>query len=261
MYGVCNISIIPMRAAPSEKAEMVSQLLFGEAYQIIEEKENWICIKTTDCHYSGWINAKMHNPLHEKDVDSYLKAEKYVVKDFLLLIKDFESGISFPIFIGSSFPYPENGMLILGRSVFVIDIPENSSSSKEDQAISLLRFASSYLNAPYLWGGRSPAGIDCSGLVQLAYKSIGHSLPRDASQQVGLGTTVDFINEMKVGDVAFFHNEEDHIVHTGIICGPNKILHASGKVRIDILDQTGIFNKEVNKYTHFLRVIKRFLFE
>jgi len=248
-----------MRGAPSEKAEMVSQLLFGEAYQIIETKENWIFIKTEDCHYSGWINAKMHNPLHEKDVDSYLKAQKYVVKDFLLLIKDFESGISFPIFIGSSFPYPQNGMLILGRSVFEINIPENEAFSKENQAVSLLRFASSYLNAPYLWGGRSPTGIDCSGLVQLAYKSIGHILPRDASQQVELGRNVDFINEMMLGDVAFFHNEENQIVHTGIICAPNKILHASGKVRIDIIDQTGIFNKEVNKYTHFLRIIKRFI--
>ena len=113
MHGVANLSVIPMRAEPSERAEMVSQLLFGDAYSVVDENDNWLKISTFNCKYEGWINRKNHNPLHEKDVEDYLNAPKYVVRDYLLFIKTFESNIAFPIFIGSSF-----------LSIFII-VPRN----------------------------------------------------------------------------------------------------------------------------------------
>ncbi|NTW32657.1 MAG: C40 family peptidase, partial [Bacteroidetes bacterium] len=116
-----------------------------------------------------------------------------------------------------------------------------------------------YLDAPYLWGGRSPFGIDCSGFVQMVYKLIGIRLPRDASQQASQGTTINFLSEAVPGDIAFFDNEDGIIVHTGIIINNGQIIHASGRVRIDNLDHEGIFQVKTKKYTHKLRLIKRII--
>ena len=262
-FGVAHLAQIAMRSEPRHSAEMCSQLLFGDPYQVIEETEKWLKIKTFDCNYEGWIDAQLFNSIHPEDIEGYLSVEQYFVTDYLLFIREFESNVTFPIYMGSSFPYPNEGMLILGNAVFMIDLPEPQNMpehpSLSPNQIKLLRFASGFLRSPYLWGGRTPLGIDCSGLVQLAYKAIGQTLPRDASQQVLQGENVDFFEQAQIGDVAFFDNEEGKIVHTGIICGQGKILHSSGFVRIDKLDQTGIYNTETEKYTHKLRIIKHFM--
>jgi hypothetical protein len=260
-YGITHLSQISMRAEPSHKAQLVSQLLFGDAYQIEEVVGDWLKIKTLDCGYEGYIEKKLWNEMHEDDAAEYASLKKYIVTDYLIFIKEFETNITFPVFMGSSFPYPQDNMLILGNAIFIVELPEarvfpkHPNLSEEQSA--LLQFASGYLRAPYLWGGRTPAGIDCSALVQLAFKSINIALPRDASQQVNAGTQVDFTTEWQIGDIAFFDNEEGNITHIGIICGKDKILHASGFVRIDILDSTGIYNKQLEQYTHKLRVVRR----
>ena len=262
-FGVTHLAQIAMRSEPEHSAPLCSQLIFGDPYQVIEEQGKWIKIKTLDCDYEGWIDAQLFNSLHPDDVATYLSADKYQVTDYLMFIKEFESNVTFPVFMGSTFPFANDGMLILGNTIFVMDLPEPrvlpSHPTLSENQVTLIQFASGYLRAPYLWGGRTPLGIDCSGLVQLAFKMIQISLPRDASQQVLLGNNVDFFEEHQIGDVAFFDNEEGKIIHTGIVCGKNKILHASGFVRIDTFDQTGIFNTDIEKYTHKLRIIKRFI--
>ena len=116
-----------------------------------------------------------------------------------------------------------------------------------------------YLNAPYLWGGKTPFGIDCSGFTQMVYKLNGYKIHRDASQQALEGEPLSFIEESEVGDLAFFDNDEGNIIHVGIIMENNYIIHASGKVRIDRLDHLGIYNPELKKHTHKLRVIKKII--
>ena len=116
-----------------------------------------------------------------------------------------------------------------------------------------------FLNAPYLWGGKTPFGVDCSGFTQMVYKLNGYKLMRDASQQSKQGEALSFIEESEPGDLAFFDNEEGNIIHVGIIMDDNYIIHASGKVRIDRLDHLGIYNAEINKHTHKLRVIKKII--
>lgn len=252
-YGVAHLSVIPIRAQASECAEMVSQLLFGDAYAVIEESGRWLQIQTCDCDYVGWIDKKLFNPIDESEVKNYLSAQKFIVREQFFFIKSGDGKICFPIFMGSSFPYPQNGRIRLGNREFMVDA-EHAQTEAD-----FMGFAQKFLNAPYLWGGRSLAGIDCSGFSQLVFKNIGVQLPRDASQQAQLGVTVDFVAESKLGDLAFFQNEEGNIIHVGIICGDGQIIHASGCVRIDKLDETGIFNVDTQKYTHNLRIIKRVL--
>lgn len=262
-YGIAHLSQIAMRSEAAHSSEMVSQLLFGEAYEVVEYKSNWIKIKTADCNYEGWIDRKLWNPISEESMCDYCNIQKYFVKDLLLFLKERSTGFTFPIFAGATFPIPTEGAFALGNREYLVEIPEEEPMetlpSLTGQQSAAIRFASRFLNSPYLWGGRTPAGIDCSGFVQLIFKSIGITLPRDASQQVEFGEVVDFASETLPCDVAFFSNDEGNIVHVGMILQTGQIIHASGNVRIDAIDGTGIFNKELGTYTHNLRIIKRLL--
>lgn len=280
-YGVCVLSVVPLRAEAAERSEMVSQLLFGDTYEVVESNGNWLKIKTSDCGYEGFLNLKYHHALNDEQYCGLQSAPCCVVRDLLLLVHDDSSQQLFPVFLGSSFPHPDDqGHFKLGDASFILptnsnDLTQNSEfrihnpksatssdpqrSTGEDRQSLMLEFALRLLRAPYLWGGRTPAGIDCSGYSQLIYKSIGVRIPRDASQQVELGCALDFASEGQIGDLAFFQNEEGRIVHVGMVCAPGKIIHASGQVRIDKLDDTGIFNADKGQYTHQLRIIKRLL--
>lgn len=291
-YGVCILSVVPLRGEASERSEMVSQLLFGDLYEVIEITGEWLKIKTSDCGYEGFLNLKYHHELNEEQYRELQHQPQFLVSDFMTLLCEEKNQTLFPVFIGTTFPQPNvEGCFMLGDVTFVLpsmslNSVENSESkiqnSKPDLSplttepfqlstvncqlsidpcslTTMQSFALRFLRAPYLWGGRTPAGIDCSGFTQLIYKSIGILIPRDASQQVELGQPLDFASEGQIGDLAFFQNEEGRIVHVGMVCAPGKIIHASGQVRIDKLDDTGIFNADKGQYTHQLRVIKRLL--
>lgn len=261
--GICIWSSVALRAEASHSSEMVSQLLFGETYSVLETASDWLKVSTTDCGYEGWIPVKQHHAITESDFSAYQAKPRYLVRDTFLYVRDTATLIAFPVFIGSRFPMPTDGVFHLGSKSFKVTIPEPAKLLRHEglseQQDALLDFAFHYLYAPYLWGGRTPAGIDCSGFTQNVFNSIGIQLPRDASQQVELGSPVDFIDEARIGDLAFFENEEGAIIHVGIVCGHHQIIHASGHVQINTLDSTGIFRQDYGKYTHNLRVIKHIL--
>lgn len=262
--GICLWSSVALRADASHSSEMVSQLLFGETYSVLETATEWTKICTLDCQYEGWISSKQHTPLSDEEFEAYAVNDKIVVHDLITRIYNTTDYAAFPIFIGSQFPTPDaNGNFVLAGLEYAVEnrdilVPLNTTNPADKQD-ALLHCAFQLLNSPYLWGGRTPAGIDCSGFVQVLFKNIGIAIPRDASQQVELGENVDFVDEARVGDLAFFENEEGRVVHVGMVCGERQIIHASGHVQVNVLDDTGIFNQYTKKYTHKLRIIKRIL--
>lgn len=247
-YGICNLSIVPIRAEASDMSEMVTQVLYGEHFKVLEVRKKWSRIRLAFDAYEGWIDNKQFINITDED---YLNFEKKNIKLSTDLV-DFVTGLDkqlFSICLGSNISASE----YLKHKFEGRWVSETISKSK------LVETALLYLNSPYLWGGKTPFGIDCSGFTQMVYKLNGYSLLRDASQQATQGEALSFIEESEPGDLAFFDNEEGRITHVGIIMDDNYIIHAHGKVRIDRLDHSGIFNYEVRNHTHKLRVIKRII--
>jgi len=258
-YGICHLSVVPCRLEPSDSSEMVTQLLFGEIIKIYEEKRaGWRKIKTAFDDYDCWIDEKQFVEINETEFERLNTSPIIVCSEMANIIEDKENESIIPILLGSSLPSFKENVIRFNKFTFQFD-GQTSDTSKEINKSNLAENAMMYLNAPYLWGGRSPFGIDCSGFSQIIYKLNGIKLPRDASQQAQIGETLSFIEESESGDLAFFDNEEGKIIHVGIMLENNNIIHASGKVRIDKIDHQGIFNSETNTYSHRLRLIKKII--
>lgn len=234
--GICNVSIAPLRADSSDKSEIVSQLLYGESADIIEVKDNWTKILTHYDNYEAWMDTKQISAVS----DEFLTSRK------TNLVKEpFQSTMT------------ESGKVLLSMGSEV-NFETTAPTRGHDLSESIVNCAKEFLNVPYLWGGKSFFGIDCSGFTQIVYKIYGIKIPRDTYQQAELGEALTFIEEAKPGDLAFFENSEGRIIHVGFILADQKIIHAHGKVRIDSLDSTGIFNKDQNRHTHKLRFIRSY---
>jgi len=255
-FGICLLSVIPCRKEPSSTSEMVTQLLFGETYIVEERQEDWIKIITCFDNYPCWISFKQHSKLDDSE---YKKLQvTNLSSELVQIINQTNKNLVFPITIGASLPHFINNSFSVGGHSFYYD-GHTSNVSQKKTIKEIKETAYLFLNAPYLWGGRSPFGIDCSGFTQLVFKLNGYQLPRDASQQVHLGKALSFVEEAQPGDLAFFDNEAGNIVHVGIVLENQEIIHASGSVRIDKFDHYGIFHADYKKYSHVLRVIKKII--
>jgi cell wall-associated NlpC family hydrolase len=255
-YAICNLSIVPVRAKPADDSEMTTQLLFGELMEIQGVHKGWTKIKMTFDDYEGWVDMKQICNLSEETFRKFNDFPPHLTLDVVSILKNITEDYMFPVLLGSSLPYIVNNTFYIEELKYQYE-SEVTDSNKKGNVEDLIKHAFMYLYTPYLWGGRSPFGIDCSGFVQMAFRFCGIKFPRDAWQQAELGVGVGFIDQAKVGDIAFFENDDGKIIHTGILLGKDKIIHASGFVRIDKIDHEGIFNESLKKYTHKLRIIKR----
>lgn len=251
-YAVCQLGVAAVRAEHSDQSEMVTQILFGEKVQIIESNSNWIKIKSDFDGYQGWADQKQFLELSQEEYNQ-IENGPYTSDIFNLALDD---GLPIILPLGSSLAGIKDFKIHLGKKKYEYhgEIEENNLTKSE-----ISQLAKLYLNTPYLWGGKSNFGIDCSGLTQQVYKYAGVQIPRDSGQQSELGEALSFVEEAEPGDLAFFDNSEGKIIHVGIILGDGKIIHAHGKVRIDPIDSTGIFNTDSQTYSHKLRVIKKIL--
>ncbi|MEL6863294.1 MAG: C40 family peptidase [Bacteroidota bacterium] len=255
-FGICPLSVVPIRSSASDKSEMVSQLLFGEMVEFLEKKGSWTKIRCLWDNYIGWVDVKQVKAINHRDFERYSGQYAYSLE---LVQAAMAEGHCLPLTIGATLPNYDGIKFHLNGSSFTFSGQAISPLEVKPSAELILKIARRYLYAPYLWGGRSPMGIDCSGFTQIVFKMVGMGLPRDAAQQVERGKLIDFIEMAQPADLAFFENKKGRITHVGLLMPENRIIHASGQVRIDRIDHFGIFNEDKQKYTHRLRVVKRIL--
>jgi len=249
-YAICNLSVVPVRANPSDESEIVSQLLFGDYIIVLEKGTPWIKIKNNADNYEGWIDFKQVTYINSDEFNLGLSNTQYIVNQPSIDIKS--SVGKQTIFLGSVLPFLKNNSFKISSQVFEV------LSELTQKQLNPNEYAQFYLNTPYLWGGKSLHGIDCSGLIQNAFKSSIFSLPRDASQQVNIGDHILWENRA-IDDVVFFKSKSGNVTHVGILTSKDTIIHAHGKVRIDKIDTKGIWNSELDWYSHLTFCVKRFL--
>ncbi|MEQ6123275.1 C40 family peptidase [Pseudotenacibaculum sp. MALMAid0570] len=254
-FGICNLSIVPLRSEPSDASEMVSQVLLGEHFTIIEKTKKWSKIQIHFDEYEGYIDNKQYEEIDKDLFDKLSTSDYHYSSELLDYITDNNNHLS-TISIGSRLPFYEGQKFSIGQKEYSYE--GNCFHGKLDRS-EIIRTAFMFLNTPYLWGGKTPFGIDCSGFTQMVYKLCGYPLLRDAKDQATQGEVLSFIEESEPGDLAFFDNEEGVITHVGIIMNDYYIIHAHGKVRIDVLDHSGIYNTDTKTHTHKLRVIKKII--
>ncbi len=249
-HGISKLSIIPGRAEPSDKSENITQVLFGEHYTIIEKEKKWLKIRLAHDNYECWIDKKQHSPLSEELFNQLEENPPHRSIDLLGITKDQKTDTYYNLPLGSQISFLE------GKDFEIAGTPfKFKGNLSDDDRKKLIGYAYLYLNAPYLWGGRTPFGIDCSGFVQMIHLLVGIRIPRDAYQQMEIGEEIASLDHAKKGDLVFF-GDNDKITHVGLLLSPIECIHASGKVRIDPIDAKGI-KPDGEDYSHILRGIRR----
>jgi gamma-D-glutamyl-L-lysine dipeptidyl-peptidase len=240
-YAVCCVPVAPLRMKADHRSEMISQLLFGEYCVITHIETLWIKVENKFDGYAGWCSRSQFKEIAEAVFNSN---DNTLSNGWINEIE--YNGQSMQIPLGSTI-----------RDDYNVKIWYAAIAKKDAATIKEISFK--FLNTAYLWGGKSVFGIDCSGFTQTVFKFLNIKLLRDAQQQATQGELVGFLQEARCGDLAFFDNEDGHIIHVGILLSNHQIIHAAGKVRIDKIDNEGIINAETGQRTQRLRIIKRFM--
>lgn len=255
-YGIIPLTIVPGRAEATSKSEMITQFLFGEHFEVLEETPKWLYVKSVHDQYECWIERDQAREISEAEYNELANGKHALTLDLTGMAVSKATGAQTKVVLSSLLPFYNEGSFRIGDEEF--EYKGNAALDplplNEETLNPLLNL---YTNTPYLWGGRSPFGIDCSGFVGCMMRLCGIWLPRDAYQQAEHGESVSFAGEAQFGDLAFFDNEEEHINHVGWVLPQGKILHAGPMVRVDQLDHQGIFNVEKGEYSHKLRIIRR----
>jgi len=247
---ICENVFVPLRSGPSHRSEMLSQLLFGEKYMILEEIGHWLKVETLFDKYTGWIDIN-----HLQHTEDGGKGTGHVLNRSLLCYKNDKTKMVLEPGCEVYNPDFKNSKFTIGKNTYTTSADFGEKHLKTTDSFADLGMK--FINSPYIWGGRIPSGIDCSGFTQLVYKIRGIPIPRDSWQQAEKGTDVSFIDESGPGDLVFFDNERGRISHVGMILSRGLVIHASGRVRIDNIDHQGIYKNEIKGYSHHLRTIRR----
>lgn len=247
-YGICHLSIIPLRNEPLHTSELCSQVLYGEHFKVLEKRKYWSKIRLAYDNFEGWLDNTQYTIVDQLTYQKIHKEQPKLSGDLVEFIYDDNHSL-LPVTLGSNI----NALSYLSGNF------DGQTLEGKQPKTNIVSCALNYINAPFLWGGKTPFGIDSSGLTQMVYKLNGYSLLRTASQQSTQGEALSFIEESEAGDLAFFDDDLGNIVHVGIMMPDNYIIHAYGKVRIDRIDHTGIFNTDTRSHSHKLRVIKKII--
>ncbi len=257
-YGISYLPLIPLRKEPSHRSEMVSQLLFGEIFSVLYFENDWIKISLAYDNYQGFVENKQVQLISTEELKDFNHECWGITKSPVSIIikNDSQNGTVIPA--GSMLPV--NGKISFGNFSYnyspnIVQL-NNKFENEELLREEIIKTAFKFTNAPYLWGGKSCLGFDCSGFSQIIFKLNDIKLYRDASEQSNQGNHIGFIDEAKTGDLFFFGPPNENITHVGIYMGNGFIIHASGHVRIDTVDHFGIFDQQTQTYTHQLRLIK-----
>jgi cell wall-associated NlpC family hydrolase len=258
MTGIVLLPLIPLRKTAAETSEMTSQLLFGEKVDILESTEHWFFIQNQSDKYQGWIDQKMLHLITEQEEYDLREASAYKVKSTIASCIKTSSNQQMFVSAGSLWHQNDLKGFRIANEIFQINSSDLISKIDNTQA-QILKVAYQFLNVPYLWGGKSILGIDCSGFTQVVFSLAGIQLPRNAYEQAHEGQELNSLSKAKACNLAFFENADGKIIHVGILLNSQQIIHASGWVKIENIDSKGIISTQTGQYTHKLRLIKKII--
>lgn len=259
MKAISLHSVVPVRAEAREGAEQVTQMLFGELCEVLEEQLRWLHVRLETDDQEGWVDAKMLSPMKKAEYTAYhsaLKESAMVAMPMAYAVSE-NNGQTIPLSAGTRLPaYKDGRFEVLGVG-FRIDpsmVITQPMTMSQEQLLQAVRF---FLNVPYLWGGKNAMGMDCSGFSQIILSLFGKKLLRNASEQAMQGRAVSGLRKAKAGDLVFFDHEDGRISHVGILIDTERVVHCSGRVKVEKIDEKGIFSAEQGGYTHHLVAIRR----
>lgn len=256
-YGVCRLAVVPVRKEASDVAEQRTQLLFGDHYEVLSlsKDKRWLQIRIAFDQFEGWLEAKQHHSISKDYFDQINLADFKITTEITSWILYKKNPLS--IVMGSIVPISASELFKMEEQ-FAFNGESKSLGQRRDFEY-LRSIALRYLHSPYQWGGKSPFGIDAAAFTQMVFKIAGYSLQREAAQQMQQGKMVKGFSDAKPGDLAFFHDKSENDIHVGIVLDDDKIIHASGRVRIDHFMEEGILNPETKIYTHSFKLLRRIL--